>query len=135
MDYFFNQKKDHGYYDQPTHPTGQTMATAAMIAGILCVVTLWTLYLPIVIGGLGVIFAFLSLGFERKLSSNAKMGLIFSASGLAICVIILATSTFFLFNNPERFLEIGRQLDSMGPAAELGFSYEETVGQLINLFR
>ena len=133
MEYFFNQNKNYGYYDQPTHSTGQAMATAAMIAGILCIVTMWTLYLPIIIGGLGIIFAYLSKGFESKLSSNAKTGMVFSAGGVGICVIILLGGTIYLLNNPERFLEIARQIDlQMGALVELGFSYEDAVRQILN---
>ena|GEM_PF-2157946 len=132
---YFNQGRDYGYYDQPTHPTGQKMSAAAMVAGIICLVTLWTLYLPIIVGALGVIFGFLSLGFEKKLSSNAKMGLIFSAVGFTACLTILLGGAFFLYHNPERFLEAARLLDMNGPAREIGFSYEETVSLLINLFK
>ena len=135
MEYFFNQNKNHGYYDQPVHPTGQVMASAAMFAGIICVVTMWTLYLPIVIGGLGVIFAFLSQGFEKKLSNNAKTGLFLSGAGVLICLSLLIGGSIYLMNNPERFLELAIQLDRMGPAMEFGFSYEESVRQIIGTFR
>jgi hypothetical protein len=135
VEYFYNQKKDYGYYDQPIHPTGQSMATAAMVAGIICIATFWTVYLPIVIGGLGMVFAFLSKGFEKKLSNNAKVGFIFSAIGFSACTIFLAVGIFYLLNNPERFVELGQQLDTMGAGMELGFSYEESVKQIIDMLR
>ena len=110
------------------------MASAALIAGILCILTMWTVYLPIIIGGLGVIFAFLSQGFEKKLSGNAKTGMIFSAGGVLISIFFISGGAFYLLNNPERFLEVGAQLDQMTPAAELGFSYQEAVRQILSSF-
>lgn len=132
MEYFYNQKKNYGYYDQPTHPTGQTMAMAAMIIGILSVVTLWTLYFSIVLGGLGLIFAFLSKGFEKKFSNNAKMGFAFSAAGFFVSVFILIIFLLVIFHNPERLMEAAQQIDLMNPQG--GFSYEEVMRQFLNSF-
>ena len=131
MEYFYNQNKNYGYHDQPTHATGHVLASVAMYAGIICIVTMWTLYIPIIVGGLGVIFAFLSQGFEKKLSNNAKTGMYLSAGGMLICLTILIGGSIYLLNNPERFLEMAIQLDRMGPAMEFGFSYEEAVRQII----
>ena len=134
MERFYNQNNNYSYHEQPTYPTGQALATAAMIAGIVSVVTIWTLYLPIIVGGLGVIFAFLSLGFEKKFSSSAKTGLFFSISGLLVCIILLIVGTTYLLNNPDRFLEMAQQLDRMG-ASEFGLSYEESVWQMLDMLR
>lgn len=138
MEYFYNQRKNYGYYDQPTHPTGQVMATAALASGIIAVFSLWTLYLPLVFGGLGLIFAFLSKGFEKKFINNAKIGLIFSASGFFISLLVILFSLVYLFNNPDALLNVGRQLDQMflqtyGENSQSVFenSYEDMLRQFV----
>ncbi|MCL2254160.1 MAG: hypothetical protein FWC09_06915 [Lachnospiraceae bacterium] len=138
MNYFYNQNKNHGYYDQPTHPTGQTMATAALILGIVAVATFWTLYLPIVCGGLGLLFAYLSKGFEDRFSGQAKFAMIFAGAGFFISIAVIIGLVYNLTENPELMLDYGRQLDQLflqmfGQSSQnmMGNSYEETIRQMV----
>ncbi len=142
MEYFYNQNKNHGYYDQPTHATGHVMATSAMILGVAALSTCWTFYLPIILGCLGWIAALLSKGFERKLSGSAKIGLLCAATAIVISFIFTLTSAIYLINNPEVLLDFGRQSDQMiqqvyGQSAEMvtGYSYEDIMRQLIEYFQ
>ncbi len=141
MEYFYNQNKNYGYYDQPTHPTGQVMAGAAMILGIAALSTCMTFYLPIVLGCIGGILALLSKGFDRKLSGSAKVGLLCSVGGIAVSLILTAVNIIYLVNNPEVLLDFGRQTDQTmqqvyGQSSEMlfGDSYENMMRQLIEFF-
>lgn len=141
MDYFHNQNKNYGYYDQPTHPTGQMMATAALILGVAAISTCWTFYLPIALGCLGIVLALLSKGFERKLSGSAKMGILLSISGIVVSFVITMASTLYLIHNPDILLDFGRQTDLMtqqiyGQSSEslFGYSYEDMMLHFIDTF-
>ena len=139
MEYFYNQRKDHAYHEQPTHPTGQTMATAALTMGIVAALTFWTAYLPLVLGGLGVIFAFLSQGFEKKMTSQAKTGLCFSLIAFFAGITLIIVSIVSLLNDPSTLLAYGRGLDQYamqryGQSAEtmMGMSYEAMFQQWLD---
>lgn len=141
MEYFYNQNKNYGYYDQPTHPTGQVMAAAAMMLGIASLSTCRTPYLPIVLGCIGGILALLSKGFERKLSGSAKIGLLCSVSGIVVSFVLTIAYIIYLINNPEVLMDYGRQTDQMiqqvyGQTSEIlfGYSYENMMQQLIDYF-
>jgi ABC-type spermidine/putrescine transport system permease subunit I len=139
MDYFFNQRKDYGYYDQPTHPTGQTMANAALVLGIIALATFWTIYLPLVFGGLGIIFAYLSKGFQPKLTGYAKAGFSFSAVSFFISLVVIIASLIYALNNPAVLMDYARRFDQnmlqvygQSTEAVMGTSYEITMQQLLD---
>jgi predicted PurR-regulated permease PerM len=131
MDHYYNQNEDFGYYDQPTHATGQAMATAALLLGIAATATIWTLFMPMALGCLGFICAYLSKGFEQKLAGNARVGVTMAATAIAISVVIMAAGIVAIMNEPSLAIDYGRQMDQMvferfGQTTEslLGKSYE-----------
>ena len=131
MEYFYNQKKDYEYHEQPTHPTGHTMAAAALVMGICAVATFWTVYMPLFLGGLGVIFAILSQGFEKKMYSHAKTGLVLSVLGFVISIAIISFSLIYFLRDPSALLDYARGMDlrimqRYGQSSEalMGASYE-----------
>jgi hypothetical protein len=139
MDYYYNQNKDYGYYDQPTHATGQAMATAALLLGIAAIATIWTLFAPIALGCLGIVCAYLSKGFGQKLVGNARAGVILAATAIALSAIIITASVVAIMNNPAILIDYGRQMDQMvferyGQTSEalLGSSYEGIFTQWAN---
>ncbi|MDR2889600.1 MAG: hypothetical protein LBV33_07160 [Lachnospiraceae bacterium] len=141
MEYFYNQNKNHGYLDQPVHPTGQSMAMAALLMGIGALTTCWFFYVSIVFGGLGIIFALLSKGFAPRMPVNGKAGLSISIAGIALSIIILVGSLIFMINNPDILLQLGRDIDDMnmqlyGQSSEsiLGYSYVGLMEQVIGFF-
>ncbi len=141
MEYYYNQNKNHGYYDQPTHPTGHAMATAALLLGVGALTTCWTFYFSIILGCLSITFALLSKGFEKKMFGSAKIGLICSVTGIVIAILMLAGSIIYLLQNPGVLLDFGKQTDQMiqqiyGQSTEsiLGQSYEDMMKQFVNIF-
>ena len=69
------------------------MALASMILGIVCVITSGCIYLAVVCGALGIIFAFLSNGGSEHIPAQAKAGIALSSFGL-ILVIAIYTAAF-----------------------------------------
>ncbi len=141
MEYFYNQNKNHGYYDQPTHPTGQAMATAALLLGVGALTTCWTFYLSIILGCLSITFAILSKGFEKKMFGSAKTGLLCAVLGIVIAFIMLVGSIVYLLQNPGVLLDFARQTDQMiqqmyGQSTEtiLGQSYEDMIKHFLSYF-
>lgn len=142
MDYFYNQNKNHGYLDQPVHRTGQTLATASLIMGVGALSTCWVFYLSFILGGLGITFAILSQGFERRMIPGGKTGLLLSVTGIGLALLIIFSTAVYLLGNPEIMLNFGREMDQMarqiyGQSAESlnGISYENIVQRIIDFFR
>lgn len=141
MDYFYNQNKNHGYYDQPTHNTGHALATASMILGVCALASCVTIYLSIFLGCLGLLFAFLSKGFDRKMLGSAKAGSICSVCGILFSLAIIVALILFILHDPSVLLDVGREYDQLfqeryGQSALsiFGYSYEELANRVIALF-
>lgn len=118
------------------------MATAALFLGVGAMVTFWTVYLPMVFGGLGIILAILSMGFERKLYSQARTAIAFSAIGLVISFAIIFTTIVGFLQNPNTLMDIARQYDmrfmqTYGQSSDevMGNSYENMLQQFYNMLR
>lgn len=72
------------------------MATAALILGIISLVSSCCFYLSIPMGALAILLALLSRGSLRKFSSQAKSGMILGIVGLAATSALLVSSLFLL---------------------------------------
>lgn len=83
---------ENNYNNQ--HPN--SMATAAMVLGIISLVTSCCLYIAIPVGAIGIILALLSKGYEPRLSSRGKTGLGLSLGGFAVSIAMIL---FILFSN------------------------------------
>lgn len=120
---------------------GQNFAMIAMILGVGCLFTFFTVYLPIVMGSLAVIFAILSKGYAKKMLLTAKIGMISAVSSLAILLSIIALLLTFIFSSSREMLTgTGRILDQqiedqMGGSSEdlFGISYEELMEQYADM--
>jgi hypothetical protein len=139
MDYYYNQNKDFGYHDQPTHATGQAMATAALFLAIAAAATIWTLFVPIALGCASFICAYLSKGFGTKLVGNARTAMILAGTAIVMSAIVIMAGVAAIMANPTLLIDYGRQMDQMvfdsyGQTSEalLGMSYEEVFARFVN---
>jgi hypothetical protein len=139
MDYYYNQNKDYGYYDQPTHATGQAMASAALFLGIAAIATVWTLLLPVALGCTSIICAYLSKGFGQKLAGPARSGVTLAAAAMVMCAVIITMGVLAIMGNPAILVDYGRQMDQMvfdyyGQTTEalFGVSYEGIFARWVN---
>lgn len=126
-----NTQPNNTPYGQPgqfLHNPGQGMATAAMLLGLASLFTLFTVYLPMVLGSIAIILAILSKGYGKKMISSAKIGVITSICGLSLILSITAALVgFFLSSDRSTLVQIGQMMDAQtGDMAEnlLGTSYE-----------
>lgn len=115
---------------------GLTMASAALIFGAGALLTLLTVFLPLVLGSLAIILALLSKGSEKKMLTQAKVGFGCGIAGLSMVLALLGSSYAIMFTHPEMLPEAGRMVDTMYEETYdtktediLGFSYEDLMTQ------
>lgn len=78
-------------YQQPTVNTNKTnsFATASLIFGVLAFVTILTAFLPLLFGGLSILFAVLSHRKGKRMETPAFAGVISSTISIAFATLIL----------------------------------------------
>ena len=110
-------------YQSPYKPTGK-FAMVSMILGICSLALLCTVFFPIILGGLGLIFAILSKRRGRKMESAAMTGVITSSIGLGLslifCVISVISAVHML--KPENRDMLNQMYEDT-----LGMTYDEYI--------
>lgn len=132
-------------YNNGFAPGNNGFAFAALILGVSALFSLFTVYLPLILGSLAILFALLSKGYGKKMAATAKIGFISAITGLSLILSILAvgiTSLYLLFatSTDDQLLHYGSQVDQaiemqLGQSTEemFGTSYEDIMGQLVAL--
>lgn len=117
-----------------TPQKGSGMATAAMILGIISLISLLLLrvYIPFLIGGIGIILAILSRGRDR-MSGRAKAGIICCITSLVLDVALCALSVYLLFALPDIMPEMMDDVDKICEQ-QYGMSYEEFMDQIYEMW-
>lgn len=140
MDY--NNNQYYGGVNPSFRNPGITMASVSLFCGIASFFSMMTVFLPVVFGGLAILFALLSKGYGRKMITQAKIGLICGIGGFCITGALFVSSLSMLLRNPDILLEIGKQYDAAveqmyGESAEdlYGTSFEEIMKQYADRLR
>jgi hypothetical protein len=89
-----NQVNNNNYGNN--QPNG--MATAALVLGILAIVSICCVYGSYIFGGIAITLGLLSRGNNKKLSSNALIGTILSIVGMVISTIIIVITCITIFS-------------------------------------
>lgn len=74
------------------------MATAALVLGILAVISICCIYGSYLFGGIAITLGLLSRGKNKKLNSNALIGTILSIVGMIISTIIIIITCITLYS-------------------------------------
>lgn len=130
MDYQQNNPyTNNGYPRTPLRPSGDGLATAAMILGILSIVTAmtFTIYPSLVLGSIGIVLALLSKGRSPKLITKARIGTTCAIAGILFTGSFFITTVKAFHDNPE-LLE--QALDNF--EKQYGMSYEELINTMLN---
>lgn len=115
----------------PVRHKGEGMATAAMVLGIISLVSLLFLQIniPFLLGGIAIILAILSRGGAKKLLGKAKAGLTCSIIALALdisfCVFAIWLAFVLPFRSPEFHEELNKACEE-----QYGVSYDELMEEL-----
>lgn len=117
-----------------TPQKGSGMATASMVLGIICLISLLLLrvYIPFLIGGVGIILAILSRG-RARMSGRAKAGIICCITGLALDAALCVLSVYLLFALPNIMPEMMDEVDKICEE-QYGMSYEEFMDQIYEIW-
>lgn len=93
---------------------GMTFATVSMILGLGSIFTLLTVYLPIILGSLSIIFAILSTNAGQKVLAGAKVGICTAIGSMALIVVLMGMMvSIFLGSSRETLIQFGQQMDQM----------------------
>lgn len=116
----------------PEAVKGQGFLTAALVCGVLTIVTtvLVTVYLPFVFGGLSIIFACLSrVGDTAKLAKQAKTGILCAVIGLVMNTSLIVGSISLVFNHPEYRQQLNELCEEM-----YGDSFDNMFNQMMEQY-
>ena len=118
------------YYNQPYEPQYKPtdkFALVSMILGICSLATFCTIFLPLVLGALGIIFAVLSKRRGKKMEGSAVTGVITSALGMAVALVfcIISIGSAFILLQPENRDQLNELYES-----QYGITYEEYVEEI-----
>lgn len=140
MDYNNNnpyiQQNNNYYSNGQNHPIrnpGQTLATISLILGLASIFTMLTVYLPLILGSLAIVFAILSKGYGKKMLTIAKAGIGTALGGMALIIVIVGSLVVLLLSSSgDTLIQFGQQMDQQfeqqtGQKLEdvLGTSYED----------
>lgn len=100
-----NPVLNNNYYNsnQPN-----AMATAALVLGILAIISICCVYGSYLFGGIAITLGLLSRGKNAKLSTNALIGTILSIIGMIISTVIIVIaviSIMFSYGSVDDFIQ------------------------------
>lgn len=116
---------------------GQTMAMVSLILGIASIFTIFTVYLPLILGSIAIVLAILSKGYGKKMLATAKAGIGTAIGGISLIAVVFVSVISIFYSafrsmSGDQLVEFGRQIDEMfeqqtGQDIEdiAGTSYEE----------
>lgn len=84
-------------------------AIASLACGIISIITFSSVYIPLVLGSLAVIFAFLSRNGNETLHTYSKIGIVLGI----ICVVGVIALSIFVYINLPRLLQIPEYRDML----------------------
>ena len=112
----------------PSGVSGDRLASAAMITGILALATFisMTIYPPFVFGSIAIVLALLSRGRVTKMNGKAKAGIICATIGLIANCALCGTSFYMLYTNPQIMNQVNEIFET-----QYGLSYEEMLKMIL----
>lgn len=112
----------------PGGASGERLASAAMVMGILALATFvsMTIYPPFIFGSIAIVLALLSKGRAPRMLSKAKAGIICAAIGLTANCALCGTSLYMLYTNPEILEQVNDIFED-----QYGMSYEDMLETIL----
>ena len=106
-----NQNQNNQPYPPARKAPGNGLMGASFVLGIAAIVSaiMMTVYLPFILGGISIVLALLSKGYENKMAGSAKAGIVCAVVGLVLNVLVVSVSLYTVFTDARVF----RQFDSM----------------------
>lgn len=123
-----NPYVNNNYSSPRPRANGEGLAMAALVLGVLSIVTAFTLtiYPSLVLGSISIVLALLSKGRAPKLASKAKISVICATAGILFTGALFVSTLFAVSRNPSLLQEA---LDNF--EAQYGVSYEELMQMML----
>lgn len=99
MDNYNYQQPNDNSYQNNTDKRSAGLATAALVLGIVSLVTIFSIVTPYVCGSLAIILGLLSKGGETTVDGRGKAGII--TGTIALCLITLILFIFGVFGSED----------------------------------
>ena len=117
-----------------------TFATAAMVMGILSFFLTSTIFIPLILGSLGVILAILSKEGNIYMNRQAKIGFTASLIGLISSLVLICSALYMYANDTEYRNEVNTMYERMYGmtieeqlSGEKSLTPEEYMNQIYNM--
>lgn len=128
----YNSNNSYGNQNTRQYPgevSGERLASAAMVMGILTLATFasMTIYPPFIFGGVGIVLALLSKGRAPRLATKAKAGVICATVGLIANCALCGTGLYMLYTQPEIMNQVNDIFEK-----QYGMSYSEMIDMILN---
>lgn len=135
-----NPYNNHNPYGAPMQPLpiktkGDSMAAVSMVLGIITLVSLLflRLFIPFLLGGIGIILAILSKGGARKMAGRAKAGMICCITGLVLDVVLCVSAVWLIFALPKFSPELTEEINRVCEE-QYGISYDEMMKEFYDMW-
>ncbi len=118
------------YYQPVRQSPADGLMTASMALGIAAILTavMATVYFPFILGGISIILALLSKGYDEKMASRSKIGVACAIVGLVLNVFIVSISIHKVFTDESTFYQFDRIYEQMY-GESFRDMYRKTTGQ------
>lgn len=115
-------------YQLPVQEPGSSLAKAAMVLGIIAIVSCFTLqvYLPFVLGSIAIILALLSKGRRPKLFPNARTGIICAVSGIVLAIVIVFSAVYLYITSPYIRETVNQAFEE-----QYGITFDEAIEEIM----
>lgn len=128
----YTQPGGKQYYSNPQPAfknPGATMATVSLVLGIGSIFTLLTVYFPLILGSLAIVFAVLSTGYGKKMLASAKVGIGTAIGGIVLVITIIGSVLGLIFSlSGDDMIQFGQEMDKQFEE-QMGISLEEFAGE------
>ncbi|MBE5877767.1 MAG: hypothetical protein E7290_12920 [Lachnospiraceae bacterium] len=113
--------------------SGSTFSSVALVFAIASLLTVMTVYLPLLLGSLALIFAVLGRGERLKFNMTEWLTIGLSTFSIIIVLIAMVAALYILFMEPQLILD---SIEMMAPMLEeiYGVTAEELIQQLESTF-
>lgn len=138
MDYNTNNPNDYGYgqpnpaYSQQQRygADGEGFAHAAMIMGIIALLTCRITFFPTILAAIAAILALLSKGYNKKMTKKARNAVIISLIAIGLNVALSIYSINTLMHN-EQFLNQFEQMYEQLYGVPFDSSFDPEGGEML----
>ena len=129
MEFHQNNPYTNKIYPPLSRSSGDALAMAAMIMGILAAIMCATLtfYPTFVFGSIGIVLALLSRGRAPKPDTKARIGLVCAVAGIVFNCFVMVATLKAVYTNPQILQEANELIKE-----RYGMTYEEMIDAILN---